>query len=202
MVTWCGRFRGTTSRQHSCTTIAKSSTISETELIAGLKARRKEVFEYLYDRYSAALFGVVYRVIPDSSTAEEVLHDAFLRIWDRIGSYDPQKGRLFTWMLNVTRNLAIDKTRSREITTSRKTASLEKLVSSVDEGSTSQPEDVIGLREVLNSLEPEQREVVEYLYLKGYTQSEMAEESGIPLGTIKTRVRLAMNHLRTLLRVA
>jgi RNA polymerase sigma factor (sigma-70 family) len=104
-------------------------------------------------------------------------------------------------MLNLTRNLAIDKTRSREMGAARKTGRLEKLVSSKNEETVVQGEDFIGLAEVLKGLPQEQRLVVEYLYLKGYTQSELADESGIPLGTIKTRLRLAMNTLRTLLKV-
>ena len=156
----------------------------------------------MYDRYSAALYGVVSRIISKESIAEEILHDAFLRIWDRIDSYDAEKGRLFTWMLNITRNLAIDKTRSKEISQGRKTGDIDDSVDSVDRGgSESQHEDTIGLKDVLQQLPEEQRFVVEYLYLRGYTQSELAEEFNIPLGTVKTRLRLAMIALRSKLNV-
>jgi RNA polymerase sigma factor (sigma-70 family) len=144
----------------------------------------------------------VSRIIHKEIIAEEVLHDAFLRIWDRIDSYDPGKGRLFTWMLNITRNLAIDKTRSKEISQARKTGDIEDSVDSVDRGrSELQHEDTIGLKEVLQQLPEDQRFVVEYLYLRGYTQSELAEEFSIPLGTVKTRMRLAMIALRSKLKV-
>ncbi|MEJ0031718.1 MAG: sigma-70 family RNA polymerase sigma factor [Bacteroidota bacterium] len=76
--------------------------------------------DYLYDHYSAALYGVISRIIINEDVAEEVLQDVFLRIWDRIDNYDASKGRLFTWMLNIARNLAIDKTRSKEISKDRK----------------------------------------------------------------------------------
>jgi RNA polymerase sigma factor (sigma-70 family) len=188
-------------RSNAFTTIAQLTTISESELVAGLKAHNKSSLEYLYDRYSAALYGTINRIIPDEAIAEEVLHDAFLRIWDRIGSYDSEKGRLFTWMLNLTRNLAIDKSRSKEMSASRKTGRLEKLVGRENEETVGQGEDFIGLAEVLSGLPAEQKFVVEFLYLKGYTQSELADESGIPLGTVKTRLRLAMITLRTLLKV-
>jgi RNA polymerase sigma factor (sigma-70 family) len=131
-----------------------------------------------------------------------VLHDALLRIWDRSNTYDPEKGRLFTWMLNLTRNLAIDKTRSGEISRARKTGKMENLVNGDEDGGmVVQHEDAIGLSEVLANLPAEQRLVIDYLYLKGYTQSEMSDELDIPLGTVKTRARLAMSSLRSILNV-
>lgn len=148
------------------------------------------------------MYGVVSRIITRESIAEEVLQDSFLRIWERIDSYDPEKGRLFTWMLNITRNLAIDKTRSKEIKRDGKTGDIENVVDRVDSRrSEVQQVDAIGLKEVLSELPEEQKFVVDFLYLRGYTQSELAEEFGIPLGTVKTRLRLAMIALRSKLNV-
>lgn len=131
-----------------------------------------------------------------------MLQDVFLRIWNRIDNYDASKGRLFTWMLNIARNLAIDKTRSKEISKDRKTDDIDNLVNRIDrKEQAEQNVEVIGLKEVLDKLPDEQKFVVEYLYLKGYTQSELAEEFNIPLGTVKTRLRLAMIELRSLLKV-
>ena len=79
-------------------------------MIAGLRNRDVNVFEYVYDHYTGALYGVVLRVVRNEEVAQEVLQDALLKIWDKIDTYDPGKGRLFTWMLNLTRNLAIDRT--------------------------------------------------------------------------------------------
>lgn len=158
--------------------------------------------DYLYNHYSSALYGVISRIINNEDIAEEVLQDAFLRIWDRIDSYDASKGRLFTWMLNIARNLAIDKTRSREISKDKKTDDIDNLVNRIDRREQAEQKvETIGLKEVLTRLPEEQKFVVEYLYLKGYTQSELAEEFGIPLGTVKTRLRLAMIELRSLLKV-
>lgn len=156
----------------------------------------------MYDNYSTALYGVIDRIINDDGISEEILQDTFLRIWDKIGSYDPAKGRLFTWMLNIARNLAIDKTRSREISKDRKTDDIDNLVNRIDrKDQAEQNIEIIGLKEILNRLPDDQRFVVDYLYLKGYTQSELSEEFNIPLGTVKTRARLAMTELRTLLKV-
>lgn len=183
--------------------MSKPATISEEALIAGLKSRNKSAFDYLYDHYSAALYGVISRIITNEDIAEEVLQDAFLRIWDRIDNYDSSKGRLFTWMLNIARNLAIDKTRSKEISKERKTDDISDLVNRIDRREQAEQNvDAIGLKEMLNKLPQDQGFVVEYLYLKGYTQSELADDFNIPLGTVKTRLRLAMTELRRILNIS
>lgn len=156
--------------------------------------------EYLYDNYSAALYGVVLRVVRDEEISQEVLQDAFLRFWEKISSYDPSKGKLFTWMLNITRNLAIDRMRSKEISQRKKTDDMDYLVNRVDGRENYEMSvDAIGLMEALKKLPKEQQFVIEHLYLKGYTQSELAEEFDIPIGTVKTRTRLALIELRTIL---
>lgn len=148
------------------------------------------------------MFGLVSRIVSDHKVAEEVLQDAFVRIWDRIDHYDESKGRLFTWMLNLARNLAIDRTRSREMSVARKTGGIDSYVHKIEaRANVEQATDAIGLGDSLGKLPEELRLVIEYLYLKGYTQSELAKEFDIPLGTVKTRVRMAMNRLRTLLNV-
>jgi len=131
-----------------------------------------------------------------------VLQDVFLKIWDKIDQYDPSKGKLFTWMLNIARNHAIDKTRSKEISKGQKTRAIENVVSRVEarEPVEQRVED-IGVKDIIKSLPDEQQFVVDYLYFKGYSQSELADEFNIPLGTVKTRLRLAMQSLRETLNV-
>lgn len=176
--------------------------IDEADLVARLRAKDRVALEYLYDHYSGALYGVILRIVKTEEIAEEVLQDVFLKIWERFGNYDAAKGKLFTWLLNVARNQAIDKTRSKEISKDQKTGRIGKLVNRIDSTEyTEQSIEGIGLKEVLNSLPEEQKFVVEHLYLKGYSQSELAEEFDIPLGTVKTRLRLAMQQLRSTLGV-
>ena len=170
--------------------------------MTGLRKKSPEALSYLFDHYSSALYGIVFRIVKHEEVSEEVIQDVFLKIWDKIGSYDPSKGKLFTWMLNIARNQAIDKTRSKEIGKVRKTDDLDNLVNSIDrQGHSELQVDAIGLKDLLDKLPEEQRFVVDYLYLKGYTQSELAGEFAIPLGTVKTRLRLAMIELRTFLRI-
>jgi RNA polymerase sigma-70 factor (ECF subfamily) len=143
---------------------------------------------------------MISRIVKKESIAEEVLQDVFVRIWDRFDHYDAAKGKLFTWMLNIARNQAIDKTRSKEINKEQKTSGIENVVHKIDaEEYIEQRIEGIGIKEILKNLPEEQRFVVEYLYFQGYSQSELAEEFNIPLGTVKTRLRLAMQLLRTTL---
>lgn len=173
--------------------------IDEAQLISRLKAQDKEAFAYLYDNYSAALYGVVFRIVKKEDIAEEVLQDAFMKIWNSMAQYESSKGRLFTWMFNVARNLAIDKLRSREIKRDLKTDAVSDNVRIIDtQHYNEQHTDGIGIEKLLLQLTEEQQLVVKLLYLQGYTQSEVAEEYGIPLGTVKTRQRLAMIQLRKL----
>lgn len=171
-------------------------------MIEGLKSKRPSALEYLYDHYSGSLYGIIFRIVRQEDIAEEILQDVFLKIWDKIDNYDASKGKLFTWMLNIARNQAIDKTRSKEMNKGKKTDDIDYLVNKIDnQGSAELQIDGIGLKEVLMELSEDQRFIVNQLYLKGYTQSEVAEEFGIPLGTVKTRLRAAMIELRTILKI-
>lgn len=171
--------------------------ITENELVALLKQKDKAALGYLYDNYSAALFGIILRIIQDTKVAEEVLQDAFMKIWDKIDTYDDKKGRLFTWMLNLCRNLAIDKLRSKEIKKVGKTDDIEENVYHVEKDYlVQQSVDGIGVKELLVKLRDEERLILELIYFKGYTQSEVSESQGIPLGTVKTRLRMALINLR------
>lgn len=165
-----------------------------------LRAKDRTAFEYLYDHYSGALFGVIHRILKTESIAEEVLQDVFLKIWERIHQYDSTKGKLFTWMVNIARNQAIDKTRSKEISRENKTGSIETIVHTPERGGIVESNvEGIGIKEVLHRLPDELRFIIEHLYFKGYSQAELAEEFNIPLGTVKTRTRSAMSQLRNLL---
>jgi len=170
--------------------------------VEGLKNRKQSALDYLYDHYSGALYGVIFRILKKEEISEEVLQDVFLKIWNKIDAYDSSKGKLFTWMLNIARNHAIDKTRSKEMNKGKKTDDIDYLVNKIDTRENAELQiDAIGLKEVLMGLSEDQRFIVDQLYLKGYTQSEVAEEFNIPLGTVKTRLRSAMIELRSILRI-
>ncbi len=167
---------------------------SEEELIKELKTRSRKAFDYLYDNYSPALYGIIINIIRDEQTAHDLLQEAFIKIWNGIDSYNPEKSRLYTWMLNIARNLSIDKIRAGN-SLSRKEN--KDYIRKENENTKQTPfVEGIGLRGLVNELEIEQKQIIELLYFKGYTQTEAAEELNIPLGTVKSRVRLAMVKLR------
>ena len=171
--------------------------ISEEDLIALLVKRDMKGMEILYDNYSSALYGVIYRIIGKDEIAEDVLQDAFLKIWNNFSQYDSQKGRLFTWMVNIARNQAIDKVRSKDFVNQSKNQPLDNAVSFVDiSKSSSYNPDTIGLKEMVKKLDGEYRQIIDLIFFEGYSQSEAAEKLRIPLGTVKTRSRAAIMKLR------
>ncbi len=164
------------------------------QLILRLQQNDRTAVGELYDAYSGALFGVVLRIVQSRELAEQVLQDTFLKAWRNFASYDASKGRLFTWLVNIARNTAIDATRTAHFQHYRKTESLENLVHRP--GGDALNPDHLGVRDVVNRLDEKYRTLIELIYFQGYTQEEAAEATGIPLGTIKTRLRYAMGELR------
>ena len=173
------------------------SIYSEEELVLLLKQQSESAFNYLYQNYANVLYGVVRKVIFDEHTAQDVLQDVFVKIWNNIGQYDPRKGRIYTWMINIARNAAIDKLRSKGEVMKGKIQTGEDAVSNTG-GSmkTEQATDTIGLRNTVGELKPEYRAIVELAYFKGYTLDEISKTLDIPLGTVKTRMRHAIQLLR------
>lgn len=170
------------------------------ELFESVCQGDKAAFAELYDRYSAALFGVVLKVVQENDRAEEVLQDTFVKIWRSSSSYDPSKGRLFTWMLNIARNTALDVVRSADFRRSAKVQPIGSNVYRTGGEDLRDQMDHIGVDSILGTLPPEQREVIDMAYYQGWTQQEIADRTGTPLGTVKSRTRAAFNHLREALK--
>jgi RNA polymerase sigma-70 factor (ECF subfamily) len=174
--------------------------IAEDELVISLRNKDGKAMEYLYDNYSPALFGVIRNIVDDKETAEDILQEVFVKIWKNISSYDKEKGKFFTWMLNIARNAAIDMLRSKKFQKSTKNRPLANSVNYINRNLRSENYvDAIGLRKILDQLKPELKMIIDLLYFGGYTQSEVAEEFSIPLGTVKTRTRMALMELRKIL---
>jgi RNA polymerase sigma factor (sigma-70 family) len=177
--------------------LGTTSTYTEHQLVTLLKQRDNKAFEYLYDNYSGALYNIIMQIIGDVDLSNDVLQEVFVNIWRKIESYDSIKGRLFTWMLNITRNASIDVLRSKSFQNSQKNQSISDSNEFDSGGKSSQLNvDNIGVRKVLEKLKPEQRVLIELAYFKGYTHEEIAEIESIPLGTVKTRIRNALIQLR------
>lgn len=175
----------------------KRLTLTEDELVAGLKQKQKLAIEALYNMYSSALNGIIFRIVQSEDEANDVLQEVFLKIWNNAASYDVSKGRLFTWMANIARNQAIDRLRSKSFRNDGKNQDLEKNVNTIDHlNNVSLSPEHIGIKDLLLNLKPDQKAIVEMIYFQGFKQSEVAEELNIPLGTVKTRLRMAIMELR------
>lgn len=172
----------------------------EQALVELLKTKDSIGFNVLYDNYSPALFGVLLKTLGDKLVAEDVLQEVFVKIWNNIQSYDASKGRLYTWMLNIARNAGIDKLRSKDYKSNAKNQSIDRSVYKLNENSLVSKTDTIGLKKIVEQLNPDQYLVIDMLYFKGYSQSEAAEALGLPLGTIKTRARAALTQLRSIIK--
>jgi RNA polymerase sigma-70 factor (ECF subfamily) len=154
----------------------------------------------LYDNYSAALFGIITQIVKDREIATDVLQEVFINIWRKRESYDPGKGRLFTWMLNIARNAAIDKIRSKSFQEGKKNQPLAENVNTGWESHAVDPDiNDVGLKKIVNRLREEQRTLIDLSYFQGFTHEEIAKMLSMPLGTVKTRIRSALTQLRTLI---
>lgn len=176
-----------------------SPTSPDQEIIHLLDQRDQRAVTMLYEHYSGALYGIILRIVGSEVVAEEALQEALLKIWQKAEQYDREKGRLFTWMAQLCRNTAIDTLRSSQFKKESKTESLPDIVYNNSALSESPVTSDPALRKVVGQLEEKNREIIDLLYFQDYTQKEASEALDIPLGTVKTRARKAMEQLRKIL---
>lgn len=176
------------------------TTYSEEELVVLLKEKNETAFNYLYDNYSGALYGVVLRIVLSKEYTEEVIQDVFVKVWNSIYQYDTSKGRFYTWMINIARNTAIDYLKSKGFKNELKNQTLPDFVYNSTKLSVSSTTDFIGFNKVLEGLELDKQELINLAYYQGFTQIEISEKLKIPLGTVKTKMRNALIKLRELLK--
>lgn len=198
-----GRLRDVTRSGSGDRARASEPTPADDQLMARMGRGEIVALELVYDRYSALVFSVSYRVLNDRQLAEDVVQEVFLRLWRRPSSYDPERGRFISWLMSVTRNRALDE--QRRITRRRRVEyrDEEPMYQLASRDAADDPQ--LGaelaerrqvVREAMTRLPPAQRRVLELAYFSGLTQVEIAERTGDPLGTVKTRVRLGMQKLR------
>ena len=168
-------------------------------LIEKFKQKDEKAFETLYNMYSDSMQGVIYNIIRDNDIAEEVMQDVFIKAWHNAHNYSSEKGRFFTWILNIARNAAIDKTRSKSFKNSKQNLDAQFFVDILENNENLDAKtDAIGISKFVNRLAKKCIEVIELLYFKGYTQLEASETLDIPIGTIKTRNRNCIQELRNM----
>lgn len=191
------------SRQNSAPTDTMSPESSDADLMAALAAGNAAAMEVLYDRFNRPVFSFAYRMVGDRNHAEDVMQEVFLRAWRRAARFSETRGTLISWLLSITHNLAIDELRKVQRRPQKAdSAEPELLMASLRDTGESIEEIAIGseygqiVREVLAEIPDAQRVVLELGYFRGMTQREIAEHLDTPLGTVKTRMRLALQKLQ------
>jgi len=178
----------------------------ETDLIRRLQSRDPQAVPELYDRYGRLTYSLILRIVRNAAAAEDLVQETFLRVWNRVHSFDAEKGALGAWVLAVARNRAIDYLRSVEGRTAQSPFDMEKMEQAAAftdfEKGILNLDRVKLLREAFAKLSANQRMVLELAYYEGLSQTEMAERMKQPLGTVKTWVRSALKRLREELREA
>lgn len=185
--------------------VSSNDGLDDAELMEALGSGDIAALEGLYDRYSALVFSVSLRVLRDPQLAEDVVQEVFLRLWRQPASFDPQRGRFISWLMSVTRNRALDELRrvsrrGRVEDQDDEDHPLEAVPTADRSDDPALGAELREQREVVRAamtrLPPEQRRVIELAYFSGLTQVEIADLTGDPLGTVKTRIRLGMQKLR------
>jgi len=180
--------------------IQNQTRLENLKLINRLKKKDQAALGVLYEKYSGSLLHAISKIVQPPELAEELLQDVFVKIWNKIGQYEEEKGRLFTWMVQIARNTAIDRARLKSYQKKDKTDSIELHVNKDElDFELSVIEDV-GLQRVVAKMDKNHRELIDYLYFRDFTQKETSEALNIPLGTVKTRARGAITALRKALR--
>lgn len=170
------------------------STLLEKHIVELLRERNEKAISLLYEHYGATLLGVANKVTRDENLAQDVLQESFVKIWKKSDTYDASKAKLFTWLFRITRNTAIDKLRSVK-TKSGKEIQID--VSDVyNLGVNSTKPELIDVQENLGRIESKYQIVLDALFFQGMTQQEASDELDIPLGTIKSRLKIGLRELK------
>ena len=183
---------------------AATTALNDAGLLRQISDRQPEALSALYDRYCATLLGLAKRILGTTADAEEVLQEVFVHVWNNARRYDSSRSSVATWLVLITRSRAIDRLRSRRVV--ERTHDAAHLENPLEHTAPEGAENVFiqerreRVRDELGKLPPEQREVLEMAFYQGLTQTEIASQADIPLGTVKTRTLLAMKKLRNALR--
>jgi RNA polymerase sigma-70 factor (ECF subfamily) len=187
-------------------TIPELATLSDVALIRLVALRRSDALGALYDRYNRLVFSLALRVVGDRETAEEITQDVFYRLWENAATYRSDQAKLTTWMTSITRNRAIDILRKRQVRPERDSLNWDDAEYGLNPGLPDGPEELTDLalqqrrvRTAIAALPRDQQKVLALAYFEGLSHSQIAESLEQPLGTVKTRLRLAMQRLRELL---
>lgn len=163
--------------------------MTQEELLPLLLRKEERAFTILYDMYSKSLFSIISNLIKDREEAEDVLQEVFVKIWKNIDTYNQSKGRLYTWMLNITRNTSIDKLRSKGFNNSQKNLSSDNFVHLLDDSNKlTHRIDTIGILEFVKKLKPKCIQIIDLLFLKAIPNKKLPRNWKFPLVLLKPKI--------------
>ena len=168
--------------------------MTDVEVVSAIRSGDESAMAYLYDKYSSIVYSVALRVLADTGAAEDVLQEVFMQFWRNPGAFDASRGNLAPWLAVIARNRAIDSLRRRQPETD-----IEDVIVSVEPdlaGDAERSRAMEKVRSALGSMPAPQRSALEMAYFEGLTHTEIAEKTGEPLGTVKTRIRAGLIALR------
>ncbi len=182
-----------------------TNTDTDESLLQRVSKGDESAFSALYERFSGRLYGLVKRILEDDQDSRDVLQEGFVYLWEKAAQYDPSKSRAFTWSVIIFRNKAIDRARSRRRRLNLNDSAAEELAALANEVERAdqlaeKSERANSVRQALATLSDEQRKCIECAFFRGFTQHQVAEYFGEPLGTIKTNIRRGLLRLRDLLK--
>jgi len=166
----------------------------EKEIVTLLKKEDKKAISLLYQHYADSLYGVILKVVTDEHIAQDVLQESFVKIWKNARKYDPKKAKLFTWLYRIVYNSAIDKIRSTSNKTNKEVQIETSNVYRITSESLNQ--DVLDIKKHLGTIDEKYQIVINALFFEGMTQQEASDELEIPLGTIKSRLKIGLRELK------
>ncbi|MDV3351147.1 sigma-70 family RNA polymerase sigma factor [Leptolyngbyaceae cyanobacterium CCMR0082] len=179
--------------------MAKLQSKDETELISRMVQGDQAALSQLYDRYARVMYSLAFKILGSVEEAEEVVLDVFAKAWRTAARYDSSRSRVDSWLFLMTRSRSLDRLRQRQ----RQTKVVEAATKTVETSASDRPDEALMIAErrtvvmqALGELPDEQRLVIELAYYQGYSQSEIAKQTGLALGTVKTRIRLGLRKLK------
>ena len=161
-----------------------------------LAQRDPKCISDIYDAYADALYGVISRIVKDEGVAADILQETFTKIWEKGDTYNPRAGRLFTWIMRIARNNSLNYLSSKQAKKSQKIQSDENLVYLNDASRAAGQIESFDVKGVLLQLENKYSKVIQLIYFEGYTQQEVSDHLNLPLGTVKSRVKIGLRELK------
>lgn len=178
--------------------------VADADLLRSIQSGDQQAVAALYDRYSGAAYGLAFRITGDGTLAEDVVQDAFVSVWKQAGRFDPERGQVKSWLLTIVHHKAVDAVRRRANRSERALPEgPEEFIATIGspEQVTEMTMDAAAVREAVRAVPEDQRRTIEMAYFEGLTHVEIAERMDVPLGTVKSRLRIGLEKMRESLRL-